>query len=78
MSNIRIAILIFLVGASLWNVVSASEKHAGVPAHASDFYSRSSINANHYRINADMWKYEVIIITIAGIAWFLIPKRSAT
>jgi hypothetical protein len=94
----RIAILIFLVGASVANYFFTKEQHdemsllsVAAPADgglqerygATATPSASSSQPGSYTVGLDSaakdkaWMREAIIVTIAGVAWFLVrPKVS--
>lgn len=95
MSRHRIAILIFLIGASVANFFSAKQAHEHVVYRAAprptadptnpympdriDPYEQQAYNIshrNHESMNDGAWMREALVITVSGVAWFLIPKAA--
>jgi len=70
MSRYRIAVLIFAVGASVANVFAYAHSIAAISPYGSDLLQ------THFVAGAEdmVLMREAIILTIAGVAWFLIPK----
>jgi hypothetical protein len=80
MSRYRIAVLVFLVGASIANYLWMHERQrhilndlfshgwtdVGIKVDAADAKSQSATET--------AWIREVIIVTVGGVVWFLIPK----
>jgi|GEM_PF-7105492 len=107
--SIRIAILVFVVGASLLNLVALLQAHrdighmapyvAAAPCANQDlfappctpdpkatptpppdtriYYSTDQLS-EHSRANSRAAEYEIVILTISGVAWFLVPKRASS
>lgn len=80
MSSIRIAILIFLVGASLANLFYTRSKHDHYiqPLPGSyDYLDTITVYQRNQREVADAsYMREAVIVTIAGVAWFALSRES--
>ncbi len=72
MRRFRIAILIFAVGASIANIFAYARSIAAVSPYGSDLLQSHLVAA---AVDMALLR-EAVILTIAGVAWFLIPNRS--
>ena len=90
MSSLRIAVLVFVIGASFANYFFTKEQHdeispsvATPDATLENRYGRTStpdpgeLRRVHAEENDKGWMREAIIVTIAGIAWFAFRARAA-
>jgi len=93
MNRHRIAVIVFLIGASVVNFFAAQQAHERIgyqaaPKPTSDptnpfmpdridscvLATYNSNRRNHAAINDGAWMCEAIVLSVCGVAWFLIPK----
>jgi len=91
MSSLRIAVLVFVIGASFANYFFTKEQHDQIspsvatpaPQGLEDRYGPTppapdpgELRRVYAEVNDKGWMREAIIVTIAGVAWFVLaPKQ---
>jgi hypothetical protein len=93
--SLRIAILVFVLGASVFNLLAALGAHADIgpavapvplnlaaldtpaPAATPDYtdYSYQRQLRLHRDTNTRAGEYEITILTVAGVAWYLVSAK---
>jgi hypothetical protein len=82
----KIALLVLLLGASVFNVVNAWQKQTilstyptstGIlPLDIAEASARATVDAQNRGAQKAAWLREIAIVTIGAVLWFLIPAAA--